>query len=355
MLVNLGSTAAAGVFATSPRPGVTGTLPVAHGGTGATSAAAARAALGAAAASHSHSYLPLSGGTVTGPITLSYAGCNGSWINGKTNAKIIISDASATDGSKYSPIMMGKTANGDVWNLGHGASDQVGFFGYYKERTENGTDWSHYIKVSDGTVHFGKTVYATTFSGPLSGNASSATTATNATYNYLPRVSKSAAYQPGTNRGVWEEFTNGTSYSLPTNHFYHIFTGQGSDPNYNTQLALGMTINNIAYRNRQGGTWGSWLTILTSSNYKSYCTPANIGAAAKSHTHNYAGASSPGGAATSANKVNVPVGTVLFSTSSSATFFSSCFGGTWTVVGNVDAIVGSSSTLTLYMFRKTAA
>ena len=116
-----------------------------------------------------------------------------------------------------------------------------------------------------------------------------------------------------------------------------------------------MTTNNIAYRNRQSGAWGSWLTILTSSNYKSYCTPANIGAAAKSHTHNYAGASSPGGAATSANKVNVPVGTVLFSTSSSATFFSSCFGGTWTVVGNVDAIVGSSSTLTLYMFRKTAA
>ena len=80
-----------------------------------------------------------------------------------------------------------------------------------------------------------------------------------------------------------------------------------------------------------------------------------LGAAASSHTHNYAGSSSAGGAATSANRVNVPVGTVLFSTSSSSTFFSSCFGGTWTVVGNVDAIVGGSSTLTLYMFRKTAS
>ena len=37
MLVNLGSTNAASVFATSPRPGVTGTLPVANGGTGVTS------------------------------------------------------------------------------------------------------------------------------------------------------------------------------------------------------------------------------------------------------------------------------------------------------------------------------
>lgn len=49
MLVNLGSTSAAGVFQASPRPGVTGTLAVARGGTGATSAASARSNLGAAA------------------------------------------------------------------------------------------------------------------------------------------------------------------------------------------------------------------------------------------------------------------------------------------------------------------
>ena len=77
--------------------------------------------------------------------------------------------------------------------------------------------------------------------------------------------------------------------------------------------------------------------------------------AASSHTHNYAGSSSAGGAANSANRVPVPVGTVLFSVSSTTTFFNSCFGGTWEVVGNVDAIVGTGTTLTLYMFRKTAA
>ena len=38
LLVNLGSTSAASVFATSPRPGVTGALPVANGGTGGTNA-----------------------------------------------------------------------------------------------------------------------------------------------------------------------------------------------------------------------------------------------------------------------------------------------------------------------------
>ena len=41
-LTNLGSTSADNLLKASPRPGVTGTLPVANGGTGATTAAAAR-------------------------------------------------------------------------------------------------------------------------------------------------------------------------------------------------------------------------------------------------------------------------------------------------------------------------
>mgnify|MGYP005785129495 CR=1 FL=1 len=77
ILVNLASTSTASVFTTSPRPGVTGTLPIANGGTGATSASAARTALGitpanigAAATSHTHStYLPLTGGTLSGLLT----------------------------------------------------------------------------------------------------------------------------------------------------------------------------------------------------------------------------------------------------------------------------------------------
>jgi len=43
MLVNLGSTSAASVLQTSPRPGVSGVLPVANGGTGANTPAGARA------------------------------------------------------------------------------------------------------------------------------------------------------------------------------------------------------------------------------------------------------------------------------------------------------------------------
>lgn len=108
------------------------------------------------------SFLLKSGGTMTGNLTLKSMG--GLWLGGKTQAPIMTNGASSITGNTYHPVIWGKTDAGDVWNLGHGASDQVGFFGFYSERTDNGTDWAHYIKVSDGTVHFNKTVYGTTFS-----------------------------------------------------------------------------------------------------------------------------------------------------------------------------------------------
>ena len=193
----------------------------------------------------------------------------------------------------------------------------------------------------------------------------------------------------------------------------------------------------IQIRGKNNNTWQPWRTVLDSSNYSNYAaakshthanlalqfngttkvtynggsaqtlniTPAAIGAAASSHTHNYAGSSSAGGVATSAAKVNtnliiklngggtegtnlftfngsaaktvnitassigaaasghthassavaMPVGTIMFSTSSTATFFQSTMGGTWEVVGNIQALVGASTTLTLYMFKKTKA
>lgn len=81
------ATASGALYATSEN-GVPnfGTLPIAQGGTGATSAADARSKLGAAASSHTHNYLPLSGGTLKGNVTIS---SDNPWI------KLLDNDSSA--------------------------------------------------------------------------------------------------------------------------------------------------------------------------------------------------------------------------------------------------------------------
>lgn len=66
MLTNLGSTTAANVFAASPRPGVTGTLPVANGGTGQTNLS--NVAVGSAAKFTSAQTINLTG-DVTGSVS----------------------------------------------------------------------------------------------------------------------------------------------------------------------------------------------------------------------------------------------------------------------------------------------
>ena len=80
---------------------ITGTLGIAHGGTGATTADAAIKNLGAAASSHTHSYLPLSGGTLTGNVTISK---NNPWIrlqNGDNLGYFQLSNSTMAIGSTW--------------------------------------------------------------------------------------------------------------------------------------------------------------------------------------------------------------------------------------------------------------
>jgi hypothetical protein len=104
----------------------------------------------------------------------------------------------------------------------------------------------------------------------------------------LTGSSNSANYAPGLNRLVIKEYGNDCS-NMPSNHWYHIYTGQGSDSSgaYQTQIAVGMTTTALWIRNRNNSSWGSWTEL------------AKVG-----HTHNYAGSSSAGGAATSAAKLS---------------------------------------------------
>ena len=153
--------------------------------------------------------------------------------------------------------------------------------------------------------------------------------------------------------------------SIPTslpNPYAITFTGATEDT-YDGSAAKTVNIpetsptdEDLIIKFNGGNTEGSSKFTFDGSAAKTVnITPSAIGAAASSHTHNYAGSSSAGGAATSALKVDVPVGTILFSTSTSTTFFKTCFGGTWTIVGNMDAVVSASNVVKIYMFRKTAS
>jgi len=77
----------------------------------------------------------------------------------------------------------------------------------------------------------------------------------------VPRVAKTANSLPGTNTAIIEEYTSGSSYNLPTDAFYHILTFEGSDNQYATQLALGMTMDVAFYRRYSSSVWQPWLRL----------------------------------------------------------------------------------------------
>lgn len=82
---------------------------------------------------HTHSYLPLSGGTMSGNINRStYRG--GTWISGRDNAAIRTS--SSTSGSSFAPIVSAKTQSGS-WDLGPCHPGEYFYFSYATDTNYN--------------------------------------------------------------------------------------------------------------------------------------------------------------------------------------------------------------------------
>lgn len=93
--------------------------------------------VGAAPASHSHSYLPLAGGTMTGCITRSGGG---SWISARNN--VVAYGKNVSSGS-YNPVVGQKTVKGS-WTIGNLASDERLVFSYDTDTNFNaGTNSSN--------------------------------------------------------------------------------------------------------------------------------------------------------------------------------------------------------------------
>ena len=197
-----------------------GTSQGAYDGSAAKSINITAANVGAASSNHTHSYLPLAGGTVTGSLNSTFV--SNTWINGVSNAVL---------NCKYS---------------GHGAILNA--------------------PVKDGRV--------------------------------------SISTYPSNDNILYFGYAKNTQISAGTNSL-------------NTQMKWDAA-NNILYC----GTFSGGLDWNNITNKPSTYTPA-------SHTHNYAGSSSAGGAATSANKVN---GTLTFA---GGAFAAKSFNGSAAVTVNV--------------------
>lgn len=115
---------------------------------------------------HTHAYLPLSGGTMTGQIQR--AGQGSSWIKGRDNAMIRVNSKSG-----YSVLSSIKTTNGS-WEIGH--YDASGYnnnllFGYYTDDDYSANNNNGRTKI---TFTSNGQVTAAQFNGALNGNAATA-------------------------------------------------------------------------------------------------------------------------------------------------------------------------------------
>lgn len=79
--------------------------------------------VGAAPASHSHSYLPLAGGTMTGKIN---RGAGGSWISARNN---VVAFGTTANSQAYNPVVGQKTSKG-AWTVGNLTGDERLVFSY---------------------------------------------------------------------------------------------------------------------------------------------------------------------------------------------------------------------------------
>ena len=78
---------------------------------------------------HSHNYLPLAGGNMTGSLKSSYVG-GGTWIVGTHNASFVATTATtASEGSYYQGWLSGKTQSG-AWSLGALSGSEDLYFAY---------------------------------------------------------------------------------------------------------------------------------------------------------------------------------------------------------------------------------
>lgn len=131
--------------------------------------------IGASASSHTHSYLPLSGGTLTGQLTVqsNITAASGtvkissnhidigtkacSWETARTGSNATINITTKNSADSYHPIIYGKTYNNHIWTFGS-YKDAIGIYGF-KASSTGGSAINATLDISTGV--FGVTGDAT--------------------------------------------------------------------------------------------------------------------------------------------------------------------------------------------------
>lgn len=234
---------------------------------------------------HTHSYLPLTGGGISGPLTInSYA---------TSNAITKISDL--TNG-----LVVGTSGVRDNWGMAFWTEGNG--YGYIQQQAfiTSGTTYPICLQPFGGNVviggknseeklHVHGNVKATKFIGALQGNADTATTATKiGTYtadNIFVRQSR-----PDNGFNIDEIELFGMRDIQPSSEITRTgtfpFDGWGSlmsfnGQNYFVQFATQGTSNGMYFRSAYGGgvklTDKPWVKFLDSSNYSSYALPLTGG------------------------------------------------------------------------------
>ena len=79
------------------------------------------------------------------------------WISGKTITNASYSVSTKQTSNQYHPAFAITSSSSNVWNIG-GLGDNIGIYGYYAARTENGTDFSTVWNTSTGHLTHNKSM-----------------------------------------------------------------------------------------------------------------------------------------------------------------------------------------------------
>lgn len=293
--------------------------------------------IGAAAASHTHSYLPLAGGVMTGNISYKGTKATCEMIKFIDNTADVNGNGIAIGGGGLTIVGGGESSDYVKSAAGSGGNERLvlandDVIEFYTGCQDGLSKATH--TTIDNTGLFSGTA-AKANSVPWSGVSGKPGTFTPSSHShsYIAAVISSSAVPAKAADGRVEFYynvNNGLANNMPSsNNANAIISLSRHAGDYPSQLGFSSD-GNIYYREGVGTT--AWKTILTSSNYTSYTVTKTGGGASgtwsinvtgsagsvawgnvsgkpstfapSSHTHNYAGSGSAGGSANSAVKLD---------------------------------------------------